>query len=264
MLNDKEFLLLFPNSKIDINVLNEQLKQYDIISKRRYCHFIAQCAHESAGFSRLEENLNYSKNALLSVFSKYFNESTAELYARQPQNIANIVYANRMGNNNNNDGWLYRGRGIIQCTGKYNYSKVSSFINQDTLTNPNLLSSPTYASLSAIWYWLENDLNKYCDSDDIEKLTRAINGGYHGLEDRVRLYRRVSEFYDGCYGIGVVLKNGSRGIHVRNLQKLLCLCVDGIFGSGTEFAVKEYQKMNSLIADGVVGRKTWELLLKNS
>lgn len=161
---------------------------FEINTPLRLSHFFSQIGHESMDCRVLKENLNYSKAALLGIFGRYFNENLAEKYARRPQMIANRLYANRMGNGTelSGDGWNFRGRGLIQITGKNNYKACSKFLfNSDRLlNNPELLEEPKYATLSACWYWDVNNLNRFCDSDNIVSLTRAINGGINGLSDR--------------------------------------------------------------------------------
>lgn len=171
------------------------LNDYDINTPLRLSHFLAQTSHESADFTRLVENLNYSEKGLLSTFPKYFTPAQAAQFARKPQAIANRVYANRLGNGpeSSGDGWKYRGRGAIQVTGKTNYKNCSEYLFNDDilLTNPDLLLEPKYAILSACWYWDINNLNKIADGNNIELLTRKINGGLNGLEDRRARFGRI-------------------------------------------------------------------------
>jgi putative chitinase len=161
-------------------------------SEEQTAAFIAQCAHESSHFNILSENLNYSAKALLTTFKKYFNEETAVDYERQPARIANRVYANRMGNAGefSGDGYKYRGRGILQVTGKNNYQACSQHLFQDDrlLQTPDLLTEKKYALESALWYW---DANNLLEVDDFVLLTKKINGGTHGLAERTTLYNRA-------------------------------------------------------------------------
>lgn len=161
----------------------------------RLAMFLAQCAHESAGFTVLTENLNYSAQALLKVFPKYFNSGNVSEYARNPEKIANKVYAGRMGNTSDGDGWKYRGRGYIQLTGKSNYKDFAKFLEdenvsgiQDPVDNPDELSRTLGAMQSAVWFWSKHNLNTYADKDDISGCTKVINGGYNGLHERKNLY----------------------------------------------------------------------------
>lgn len=153
-------------------------------------HFMAQTAHESAGYSRLRENLNYSASALTSLFAKYFVGIDVNSYARQPEKIANRIYANRMGNDNeqSGDGWAYRGRGIIQLTGKANYQAFSQDWGVDVVSQPDLVATdPALSVASGCWYWQQRNINAAAKADDLNKVTKLINGGSHGIKDRARL-----------------------------------------------------------------------------
>lgn len=168
--------------------LNVVLPNKEINTSLRLCHFLAQIIHESGHFKYKSENLNYSAKALRSVFGKYFKtDAIANEYARKPEKIANRVYANRMGNGDeaSGDGWKYRGRGLIQLTGKCNYDACGKAIGLDLLGNPDLLTESAEASvLAACWFWNKNGLNQFADKDDITTITKRINGGTNGLEDR--------------------------------------------------------------------------------
>lgn len=166
-------------------------RRNNITTKLRKAHLLAQLEHES-NLKPVEENLNYSEAGLLRVFSKYFNADTAKEYARKPEAIANIVYANRMGNGDTSsgDGWRYRGRGFIQLTGKNNYTALSKDTGIDYINNPDLLLREADAMISALWFWKKNNLNRYADRNDIKGLTRRINGGYNGLNHRINLFRK--------------------------------------------------------------------------
>ncbi len=177
------------------NGLNKVCGNFEINTPLRVAHFLAQVAHESGSLRYVSENLNYSAKALRAVFGKYFpTDSDAEEFARQPEKIANRVYANRMGNGDEatGDGWSYRGRGLIQLTGKENYQRFSQSIGQDTVATPDLLvTDPDLAVATAGWFWDSRDLNTFADQDDIRQITRRINGGYHGLEDREEYLSRA-------------------------------------------------------------------------
>ncbi|MCX6783302.1 MAG: glycoside hydrolase family 19 protein [Candidatus Levybacteria bacterium] len=166
------------------------LDMYGIQTAMRKSAFLAQIAHESGGFRAVEENLNYSSDRMLVVFPKYFNKNESLDYHRNPQRIANRVYANRMGNGNeaSGDGWRYRGRGLIQLTGKNNYQKFSDFCGVDVIINPDYLTTPMGAMYSAIWFWDVNGCNTFADKGDIVGLTKKINGGINGLDHRKQLY----------------------------------------------------------------------------
>jgi putative chitinase len=169
------------------------LQQYQVVGVLRLSHFFGQIHHES-NLKPVSENLNYSESGLLTIFPKYFTKETAKLYARKPQQIANIVYANRMGNTGSNDGWNYRGRGFIQITGKTNYTKLSSDTGIDYISNPDLLLQESDAMLSALWFWKSINGNKWADKDDVKTITKLINGGFNGLSDRqakVKYYQGI-------------------------------------------------------------------------
>jgi putative chitinase len=153
-------------------------------------HFMAQTAHESAGYAQLRENLNYSASALTSLFAKYFVGVDVNEYARQPEKIANRIYANRMGNGDeqSGDGWAYRGRGIIQLTGKANYQAFSRDWSVDVVSQPDLVATdPVLAVASGCWYWQHHNINAAAQADDLTRVTRLINGGTNGIEDRAHL-----------------------------------------------------------------------------
>ncbi len=191
---------IMPNAKVEdinhyLNALNTEMPEYDINTSLRVAHFIAQLAHESGSFKYSSENLNYSAKALRSVFGKYFpTDELAEEYARNPERIANRVYANRMNNGNeaSGDGWKYRGRGLIQLTGKENYTKCGDTLKIDLVNKPDLLAQDANAAVAAaIWFWDSRKLNTYADQDNIKTITKLINGGYNGLEDREKYLIRA-------------------------------------------------------------------------
>ena len=168
--------------------LNKILPQYEINTKLRVCHFLAQVLHESGHLKYKSENLNYSAKALRSVFGKYFKtDEIAKAYERKPEKIANRVYANRMGNSNeaSGDGYKFRGRGLIQLTGANNYKICGQDLGLDLVKNPDLIiSDPEICVKTACWFWNKNNLNQYADKDDIKTITKRINGGENGLSDR--------------------------------------------------------------------------------
>lgn len=180
----------------------ESLPQYGINDIARVAAFIAQCAHESGGFTMLQENLNYSAKGLVGTFKKYFpDEAVAKPYERKPEKIANKVYANRMGNGDeaSGEGWKFRGRGLIQLTGKSNYTKCSQAFFDDLtlLDQPEILIQPYYALNSACWFWNANKLNDLADAQDIKMMTKKINGGFIGLEDRIHHYNHAVDVLQG-------------------------------------------------------------------
>lgn len=188
-----------PNADDDVlngflETMDESFEAYELTTPLRQAHFLAQAAHESGGFTIFTENLNYSAQGLLKIFHKYFpNESLAESYARQPRKIASRVYANRMGNGDeaSGDGYKYRGRGVFQVTGKANYELMANELNIDCVNNPDLLLSTDNALESALVFWDKHNLNPLADRDDVEGITRKINGGTNGLDDRISYLRRA-------------------------------------------------------------------------
>ena len=180
-----------------VEALNNNLEAAKINTAHRIAAFLAQTAHESTDYTRLSENLNYGAKGLIGTWPKRFDAATAAAYARQPEKIANKVYANRLGNSDeaSGDGWKYRGRGIIQVTGKNNYGACSVAIYGDArlLENPDLLSTDKDAAIkSACWYWTVNNLNLLADNQKITEMTKKINGGYLGLEERVSKFNLAS------------------------------------------------------------------------
>lgn len=185
---------LAPNCKADIAAALAQslpgvFAAYAIDTPLRVAHFLSQTAHESGGFTRFVENLNYSADGLRNTFPKYFKTVSADAYARQPEKIANRVYASRMGNGDeaSGDGWRFRGRGLIQLTGKDNYTLFGKASGQDVLANPDYLAAPEGAAASAAWYWGYRGINKAADADDVTTVTKLINGGTIGLDERKKL-----------------------------------------------------------------------------
>lgn len=194
--------ILVGNSNVDewYRALTENIYFFEIDNEKRIAAFLAQTSHESMNYTRVIENLNYRWTSLRSVFPKYFpNDSLAKKYAHDQRAIANRVYANRMGNGpeSSGDGWRYRGRGLIQLTGKYNYKKFGDSLGISLSEVPDFLETFDGAVISACWYWENKDLNYYADNDDIKSITKLINGGYIGLEDRIRKYSNILEILEG-------------------------------------------------------------------
>jgi putative chitinase len=172
------------------------MSKFAINTPLRLAHFLAQCGHESGDWKFKTENLNYSAQSLQSVFRKYFpDEATAAPYARKPEMIANRVYASRMANGDekSGDGWKFRGRGYIQLTGRQNYTKFNESVEEDLLKNPDLVADK-YPLLSAAWFWDSNKLNALADKGstdaDVTAITKRVNGGTHGLEDRLSKFKK--------------------------------------------------------------------------
>jgi putative chitinase len=194
----EQFSQMVPNCKNPeswLPPLIDVLPQYDITTEMRFAAFVAQTAHESGEFNILKENLNYSVDGLLRIFRKYFDAGLANQYARKPEKIANRVYANRMGNGNeqSGDGFKYCGRGLIQLTGKNNYAACSQDLYGDStlLDDPDQLLYPENAVEAACWFWQKNGLNVYADKQDMKMITQRINGGQNGYDERVAIYNRV-------------------------------------------------------------------------
>jgi putative chitinase len=186
--------------------------EFKIDTPQRIAGFLAQTSHESGGYTMLSENLNYkaatlaacwpNRFAVLGADKKPIKENgklvptaVANSIAGKPELIANLVYSSRMGNGpaESGEGWLYRGRGLKQLTGKFNYEKCGAALGIDLVANPDLLLEPIYAARSAGWFWKSNNLSDFADVGDIKGMTKKINGGYIGLEARQALY-------DACYG----------------------------------------------------------------
>ena len=177
--------------------LSQLLPEYEINTPQRIAAFIAQCAHESGNFMFLKENLNYRAPTLRKLFAKYFpTDALAEEYANKPNKqeaIANRIYANRMGNGDeaSGDGFRFCGRGLIQLTGRENYSWFAASLGIPVEEAAEYLQTFEGAAQSACWFWETNNLNKWADTGDIKELTRRINGGYIGLEDRIKHYEHA-------------------------------------------------------------------------
>ena len=179
------------------NALSQLLPDYEINTPQRIAAFIAQCSHESGGFTALKENLNYKAATLRKIFPKYFpTDAMAAEYAAMPNKqeaIANLVYANRMGNGppESGDGYKYCGRGLIQLTGKSNYIAFADSLEISPEEASEYLSTFEGAAQSACWFWESNKLNQWADKGDIVTLTKRINGGTIGLEDRIKHYEHA-------------------------------------------------------------------------
>lgn len=179
-----------------VEPLIQVMENNGINTNMRIAAFLAQCGHESADFTKTQENLNYSTERLLQVFPKYFKTTEeAARVARNPEAIANIVYSGRMGNgaSTTGDGYKFRGRGYIGLTGRDNYTKFSAKMGVDAVANPDYVATPEGAALSAVWFWNSRDLNPYADRGAMVDLTRKINGGVIGLEDRMKRYEKALE-----------------------------------------------------------------------
>lgn len=197
MITVEQFKKCFPANKEPqewTDALNAVLPLYQINSGARIAHFLAQCGHESIGFTAVKENLNYSADALTATWPKRFPAGLAESYHRQPERIANRAYADRLGNGPeaSGDGWRYRGRGVIQVTGKGNYSDFAKSAGKTLEDVVAYLETKRGAVESACWYWKTRGLNSIADSGDILSLTKRINGGTNGLEDRKARFAKIT------------------------------------------------------------------------
>lgn len=211
MLTETQLKQLIPGNKYVSywhNALEQLLPDYDINTPKRIASFIAQCAHESGNFTTLKENLNYKPATLRKLFPKYFpTDELAEEYCRKPNKqeaIANRIYANRMGNGSEESGdpakWI--GRGLIQLTGRQNYQNFADSIEVDDRPLsidevPEYLATFEGAAQSACWFWETNNLNKFADADDILGMTKRINGGTIGLNDRIKHYKHALAVMQG-------------------------------------------------------------------
>jgi putative chitinase len=179
-----------------VEPLEEVFHRYEINTPARQAAFIGQCAHESMNFTKLEENLNYSAEGLMKTWpSRFPTLEAAQPYHRNPEKIANKVYAGRMGNGpeESGEGWLYHGRGLIQLTGKDNYTLAGDALNMDFIHSPDYVLVPRYAALTAGWYWNKRQLNKEADAKDYTGMTKKINGGTIGLDDRIAHIKHAQE-----------------------------------------------------------------------
>ena len=252
MIKEFQFKAIFRHNKGAcedwLDVLNEGLAKYEVNTPPRVAMFLAQCGHESSDFRRLEENMMYSADGLRRTFPRYFGVKrmpNADDYARRPEKIANHVYddairSNPLGNTKKGDGWRFRGRGLIQVTGRWNYEMLAkAFDKSGALEAVQWLETPEGSVLSALDFWKRNKLNPLADKGDVEAVTKKINGGTHGLADRVRRYRFACNALVAKEGDLFV---GSFGPVVASLQKTLGITADGIFGMGTYGALLTLQE----------------------
>ena len=194
-ITEQQLLQILPNAGrqagVFVPALNVAMNKFAIVTRLRIAAFIAQVGHESGQLTRLVENLNYSAEGLMKTWPSRFDLVRATAAARKPEQIANIAYGGRMGNTAPGDGWKYRGRGLIQATGKTNYVACGDALGVGLINHPELLEQPQYAALSAAWYWSVNGLNTLADAGDLAKITRRINGGLNGQADRQGLYDKA-------------------------------------------------------------------------
>jgi len=177
-----------------LDPLNQTFIKYNISTTQRQAAFIGQCQHESNNFRTLEENLHYSADGLMRTWpSRFPSADVAEQYANNPEKIANKVYAGRMGNTEEGDGWKFHGRGLIQLTGRENYDNCGKGIGAVLADKPQLLVEPYYACMSAGWFWNKKGLNDLADKRDYPEMTKRINGGLLGLADRIAKIDKAKE-----------------------------------------------------------------------
>jgi putative chitinase len=273
MITFDQFRRMIPTNKepqVWYDLAVDFFRKYDITTPNRIAGFMAQCAHESRDFMSLEENLNYSVDALLRVFPRYFGpgkRNPAE-YARNPQKLANYVYMDefrtpqgRMGNTRPGDGWRFRGRGIKQLTGRNNYTTFANSVGMTAEEAAEYLSTKKGAFESACWFWKTNDISKFADADDIVGMSRRINGGDIGLQDRTLRYNRAKALLSGSQvqentqrpaSSQFPIRRGSSGETVRRIQQALKIGADGNFGSNTEKAVMSWQRSNKYTVNGII------------
>lgn len=176
-----------------VDPINKVIEEFDINTPNRISMFLAQIGHESGGLTKLHENLNYKAARLQQIFPKYFRDVDPNAYANNPEKIANRVYASRMGNGNeaSGDGYRFRGRGAVQLTGRSNYVACGEDLEVDLIANPDYLETPEGAIRSAAWFWDQHDLNEWADKKDVTTVTKKINGGTIGLEERKELFEEA-------------------------------------------------------------------------
>jgi putative chitinase len=185
-----------------LHLIPEVQEKFEVNTVLRLAHFLAQASHESGGFKLVNENLNYGAKGLLAIFPKYFDATSAAAYERKPEKIANKVYGGRMGNGPEatGDGWKFHGRGYIQLTGHDNYAAFAKAIGEDTVANPDLVATK-YPLASAAWFWSKNGLNAIADTgagdEVVVKITKRVNGGIIGLDDRLKHFHEFHNLLNG-------------------------------------------------------------------
>jgi putative chitinase len=267
----------------------EMFKKYEINTPNRIAGFMAQCAHESSDFRVLEENLNYSAERLVQVFPRYFAKGKANPadYARNPEKLANYVYmdVNRtksgaLGNTRPGDGWRFRGGGIKQLTGRNNFTRFGQSIGMSPEQAADYVRTRQGAFESACWFWQTNNLARYADRDDIDGMSRKVNGGTIGLDDRRTRYNRAKTILSSAPASSPavnpqitdavtaprpvtysILRRGSSGDLVKRVQKALNISADGAFGLQTDIAVRSWQRMNKYPSNGILDNTQIKKLL---
>lgn len=279
MITLDQFQKMIPTNKsanVWYDIATELFPKYGLTTTNRIAGFMAQAGHESADFRILQENLNYSQAALLKTFGRYFTKDTAKQYARKPEMIANRVYddanrSNKLGNTQPGDGWRFRGRGLIQLTGRWNYEKFGKDVGMTAEQAATYMETNKGAMESALWFWKTNNLNRFADADDIRGMSRAVNGGDNGMSDRVSRYSQNKSVLASLSSASVapattsqprMLQRGSRGDLVRRMQQALRIPADGIFGVATEAAVRSWQRSNKYPITGKLDETQISQLIK--
>lgn len=282
MITLEQFKSMIPTNKeaeIWYPIAVDFFKKYDITTNNRIAGFMAQCAHESNDFRNLEENLNYSAARLVQVFPRYFGKGkrNAAEYAHNPEKLANYVYMDEfrskkgaLGNVKPGDGWRFRGGGIKQLTGRNNYSVFAKDIGMAPEAAADYVRTKRGAFESACWFWKKNNIERFADRGDIVGMSKKINGGNIGLEDRKRRWesalsvlntKAVSQQIPKANHETTILQKGSKGPEVVKLQKALGVTPDGDFGLRTKIALVNFQKKNNLKANGIADANTLSKLL---
>lgn len=274
MITLQQFKKMIPTNKEPeqwYEIALEMFPKYDITTVNRIAGFMAQAGHESLDFRVVQENLNYSESNLLKTFPRYFTKATAKQYARKPEMIANHVYdddnrTSKLGNTQPGDGWKFRGRGLIQLTGRWNYEKFGADVGKTADQVVEYLETKQGAMESALWFWKVNNINQFADSDDIKGMSRRVNGGDNGLIDRTARYNKNKSLMMAAEDViltptvssNMPLRRGSKGEDVRVIQRVLNLPADGIFGIITEAAVRSWQRTNRFPITGKINTEQLE------
>jgi putative chitinase len=276
MITLQQFSQMIPTNR-DVadwyNIAVELFSRYEINTPNRIAGFMAQCGHESSDFRNIEENMNYSWQRLRQVFPAFFpTDAYALSFDRQPQKIANFVYddrnparRNKLGNTRDGDGWRFRGSGLIHLTGRTNYTNFGQSIGMTPEQAAEYTRTQKGAFESACWFWNSRNLNRFCDADDIQGMSRSVNGGTNGMTDRINRYNRAKLILNTkSPEVGIVLQRGSRGDIVRQVQNKLGLVADGIFGPNTESAVKSWQRINRYTSDGILSQEQINRIIRGN
>jgi putative chitinase len=276
MITLQQFSQMIPTNR-DVadwyNIAVELFSRYEINTPNRIAGFMAQCGHESSDFRNIEENMNYSWRRLREVFPAFFpTDSSALSFDRQPQKIANFVYddrnparRNKLGNTRDGDGWRFRGSGLIHLTGRTNYMNFGQSIGMSPEQAADYTRTQKGAFESACWFWNSRNLNRFCDADDIQGMSRGVNGGTNGMADRIDRYNKAKLILNTKPSeVSIVLRRGSRGDLVRQVQNRLGLVADGIFGPNTENAIKSWQRINRYTSDGVLSQEQINKLIRRN